>query len=71
MAKVAAENSWQLERIIPLRSISKTKKGPTAEEVTSLSADTIMRRYPELIRRPSPGRVGMKFKDALAIANGA
>jgi hypothetical protein len=66
-----ANPNWELERVIPLASTSKAKSGPTAEQVTSLSADTLRRRYPELIRRVSPRRVGIKMRDALTIANGA
>jgi len=43
---------------------------PVVEEITSLSADTIRRTYPEFIIKLSPRRDGMKLKDALAIANG-
>lgn len=41
------------------------------ERITSLSADTLKRNYPELIVRLSPRRVGMKLKNALRIAAGA
>jgi hypothetical protein len=42
---------------------------PVVTRITSLSADTIRRQYPELIVRLSERRVGMKLRDALAIAS--
>jgi hypothetical protein len=50
--------------------LESVKKMPVVEEITSLSADTIRRTYPEFIIKLSPRRDGMKLKDALAIANG-
>jgi hypothetical protein len=41
------------------------------ERITSLSSDTLKRHFPELIVKLSPGRDGMKLRDAIAIANGA
>jgi membrane-bound lytic murein transglycosylase MltF len=55
-----------LESNIPLES----NKGVSAESVTGVSRDTLERRYPHLIRRPSPRRRTMKLRDALAIASG-
>jgi len=49
--------------------LESVKKMPVVEEITSLSADTIRRTYPEFIIKLSPRRDGMKLKDALAIAN--
>jgi hypothetical protein len=66
-----ASKDWEMERVLPLTSTSKNRTGPTAEDVTSLSADTLRRRYPDLIRRVSPRRIGIKMRDALTIANGA
>jgi hypothetical protein len=43
---------------------------PDVEEITSLPPDTIMRRYPHLVVKLSARRVGMKLRNALAIANG-
>jgi hypothetical protein len=43
---------------------------PDVEEITGLSSDTIKRRYPGLIIRLSARRIGMKLKNALAIADG-
>jgi hypothetical protein len=40
---------------------------PQAEEVTSLSWDTIKRRYPEKVRKLSPRREGITVGDALSI----
>jgi hypothetical protein len=45
-------------------------EGPSAEQVTGLSKDTIKRRYPHLIRKLSERREGMQLGDALAIAAG-
>jgi hypothetical protein len=42
---------------------------PVVVRITSLSADTIKRRYPELIVHLSERRVGMKLRHALAIAD--
>jgi hypothetical protein len=63
-------SNWEMERVLQLESESKKRTKPTAQDVTSLSADTLVRRYPHLIVRLSPRRVGMKMKDALAIAKG-
>jgi hypothetical protein len=41
-----------------------------AEEVTSLSGDSLRRNYPSKIVKLSPKRDGMKLKDILDIANG-
>jgi hypothetical protein len=41
---------------------------PVVTKITTLSADTIRRRYPELIVHLSERRVGMKLRNALAIA---
>jgi hypothetical protein len=55
--------SWrQLESVIPI--------SPDVEEVTSLSKYTLKRHYSDKIVRLSPRRLGMKLRDALAIANG-
>jgi hypothetical protein len=68
--------SWiQLESVIPLekrkrRSSRKDDGKPSAEEITSLSRETIKRRYPDRIKKLSEHREGMKLRDALAIAEG-
>jgi hypothetical protein len=55
--------SWlELESVKPLH--------PDVEQITSLSADTIKRRHSNKIVHLSDRRVGMKLKDALAIAAG-
>ena len=61
--------SWlELESVIPLEA----EPGVTSvETVTTLSADTQRREYPELIIRLSPRRQGMKLKHALRIAGTA
>jgi hypothetical protein len=51
--------SWlELERIIMLGEV---------EQITSLSRDTIERRYPDFIVHLSPRRRGMKLRHVLAI----
>ena len=55
--------SWlELELVRPLR--------PDVEDITNLPPDTIKRQYPHLVVRLSARRVGMKLRNALAIANG-
>jgi hypothetical protein len=58
-----------LEQNLPLES--KDKKKRTVVGVTSLSRDTLERRYSRYINKPSPGRCAMKLRHALAIANGS
>lgn len=41
------------------------------EKITSLSRETIQRRYPQLVVKLSPRRRGMKLKHALAITSGS
>lgn len=60
--------NWELERVILLESTSKKHTGPTVKDITSLSADTIKRRYAKKVLRMSEKRVGMKMRDALEIA---
>jgi SOS-response transcriptional repressor LexA len=68
--------SWlELESVYPLTS--KTAKGkpiddgkPTVETITSLSPDTIKRKYPEYVVKLSDRREGMKLRNALKIAAG-
>jgi hypothetical protein len=56
--------TWlELEAVRPLH--------PDVEEITNLSADTIKRRFPQLVVQLSARRVGMKLKNALAIADGS
>ena len=59
--------TWlELESIIPLEHRTKT---PTAEQITGLSAETIRRRYSNLVSQMSQRRYGIKLKHALAISN--
>lgn len=51
----------ELERIVPLDE---------AEQLTSLSHDTLRRRFPNLIVNLSPRRVGIRLRDVLAINSG-
>jgi hypothetical protein len=54
-------NWLQMESILPIENVTK---------ITSLSRDTISRRYPHLVKKLSPRRKGMRLSDALAIARG-
>ena len=74
-----AEDTMHFDKIDPIRlrcivPLRKPKRGsrdvPSAEEITSLSEDTLKRRYPHLIRNLSERRKGMQLGDALTIANG-
>jgi hypothetical protein len=61
----------KLRSVVPLRrSKRNVVEGPSAEEITNLSEDTLKRRFPKLIRYLSERRCGMLLADALAIANG-
>jgi hypothetical protein len=60
-AKPAAPTWLELESV---KSLAEQR------EITSLSGDTIKRRYPHLIVQLSPRREGIKLRHALAIANG-
>ena len=69
----------KLRSIVPLRQPKPPKRelkspkriqGPSAEEITGLSEDTLQRRFPHLIRKLSARRRGMQLRDALAIAAG-
>ena len=51
-----------LERIITIAEVMR---------LTGLSRDSLQRHHGHLIRRLSPGRVGMKLRDALAIGGAA
>ena len=57
-----AEPTW-----LDLESVKTTA---LAERVTSLSADTLKRRYGHLFVKLSPRREGIKLRHILAIANG-
>lgn len=53
--------SWiELEAVKPLLEVSR---------ITSLSADTLTRRYPEYIVQLSPRRLGIKLRHILEITN--
>ena len=60
--KVELRPDIELQRVIPLRQ---------AGEVAGISADTIRRRYPSIIIKLSPRRVGVRLCDALAIGQPA
>jgi hypothetical protein len=63
----AKKNSDQMPDWIDLESVKTLR---TAAEITSLSPDSLRRKYPHYIVRLSERRDGMKLKHALAIANG-
>jgi hypothetical protein len=48
----------ELQRVITLRE---------AAEISGISLDTIRRRYPQIIIKLSPRRVGVRLRDALSI----
>jgi hypothetical protein len=52
---------WELERVLSMAEVAK---------FTTLSEDTIERRYAQWIVRLSPRRRGMKLKHVLAIVGG-
>ena len=55
--------TWrELELILPL--------SPDVKTITNLSPDTLKRRYGRWVVQLSPRRQGMKYRHALAIANG-
>jgi hypothetical protein len=49
--------------------LESVKPPEVVEEITSLSWDTVKRRYPKYIVALSPRRTGMKLKFILGIAN--
>jgi hypothetical protein len=54
--------TWlELERVLEL---------PEVKEITTLSIDSIKRHHRDKVVNLSPRRLGMKLKDALAIARG-
>jgi hypothetical protein len=60
--------SWlDLESILPLRSAGAERD---VERITSLSEDTIKRRYPKWVVKLSARRRGMKLRHALQISEG-
>ena len=50
--------------------LESVRRLPEVEQITSLSVDTLKRKYPDRIIRLSDRREGMKLRDALAIASG-
>jgi hypothetical protein len=55
-----ALNALEIERIVTLAE---------AARLTGLSEDSLRRHHAHLIRRLSPRRVGMKFRDVIAIGS--
>jgi hypothetical protein len=64
--------TWvQLESVIPLRKYhSDDDDVITVETVTTLSPDTVERKYGDYVIRLSARRKGMKLRNALLIAAG-
>jgi hypothetical protein len=52
---------FELDRVLKMSAVEKQ---------TSLSHDTIRRRYPELIVQLSPRRTGVTWRNCLRIING-
>ena len=50
----------ELQRVVTLRE---------AAEISGISLDTIRRRYPQIIIKLSPRRVGVRLRDALSIGD--
>jgi hypothetical protein len=51
-------SAFEMERVVSLND---------AAMLSGLSRDTLRRNYPDLIRKLSPRRVGVRLKDVLAI----
>jgi hypothetical protein len=49
--------------------LESVQRMPVVARITSLSADTLKRQYPEFVVHLSERRVGMKLKHALEIAS--
>jgi hypothetical protein len=60
--KIKLRDDLELNRIVSLKQ---------AAEIRGVSMDTIRRRYPEIIQRLSPRRLGVRLRDALAIGKPA
>ena len=58
----------EAEKVIPLEL--KNPQKMTVQRLTTLSAETVRRRYAEFVIDLSPGRQGMKVRKALEIADG-
>jgi hypothetical protein len=70
LAEPTATPSWiEGESIIALEKDGSPGE-VTVKRITSLSPDTVKRRYPHFVVQLSPNRLGMKLKNALAIAAG-
>jgi hypothetical protein len=69
--KTAGPTWWELRQVLKLSTKSKKpRKKPTVEELTSLSRETLVRRYSDKIKHLSDKRLGMTLGDALEIAEG-
>ena len=58
------------EKLPSWLELESVQKLSVVEKITSLSADSLRRRFPKYVIKLSPRRDGMKLKHALAIANG-
>lgn len=63
----------QLEQVIPLATSEKRggSEAISVQALTSLSPDTIKRRFPHFVIRLSPGRLGVKLRNVLKINEGS
>lgn len=60
MSDLNLSHERELDRIVSLQQ---------AARLMGISADTIRRRHPDKILRPSPRRQGMRLRDALMLAD--
>jgi hypothetical protein len=60
----------QLVAAMPTTELLRVVERPEAERLSGLSWDTIRRRYPELILKLSPRRIGMRMINVLRLAQG-
>ena len=70
VARIMSVDETFSERTPTWLELESVLRMSVAERVTSLSADSIRRLYPDLVVRLSKRRHGLKLRDALAIANG-
>jgi hypothetical protein len=70
IAKEAKAKMHDPDRAPDWLQMESVIKMPAASKITSLSADSIRREYPDLVVQLSARRDGIKLKHALAIAAG-
>lgn len=64
------DDQIQADRPPTWLELESVKLMAEAEQITTLSADTIKRRYPDWVVRLSPRREGIKLRHILQIAGG-